>query len=237
MHVAAREVHRVHLVAVDQACATATALASLVELAESEPSGVPRTEVMVDLDLPFLLIDRPAAIVDSVELGALGDGWPREPRGLEIAENALVESTLGNLVVRELRPDERTRGVFSGLARIEDVPSRLAEVSAELGGGRHVIEHGPGRAETEDLRCSEEERPVADDRAADGASELVLSKRIDRVAIELACVQRIVLEEPECHAVVFVGARLGNHIHDAARAHPELCGIVVRLHLELGNRV
>ena len=86
-----------------------------------------------------------------------------------------------------------------------------------------------------------EECLVLNDRAADSGTELVLAEGrrllVELVRERVARVQRVVAEELPKRAVELVRARLGDHIDDASEDTSEFRLVVVRLNLELLNRI
>jgi hypothetical protein len=106
-----------------------------------------------------------------------------------------------------------------------------------VGTGR---DHRPADRLPLSLVVDEEERPIAHDRPAEHAAELIAAElRLlgVRRGEDVARVQRLVTEELERRAMEGVGARLGRQVDDAAIEAAELGWRTVRFDRELLDRV
>src|SRR5439155_6355328 len=84
----------------------------------------------------------------------------------------------------------------------------------------------------------EEKSLVLEDRSAERAAELIIAKRILRLALfveEISCVESVVTEKIKAGAVKAVGAALGNDV-DHAASTAAVFGFGIREHAQLGNR-
>ncbi len=171
-------------------------------------------------------------VVDDLPVGLPRAGCVR--LGIELRQDVArdrVDTAVGNDVARE------------GLTgrRVVDDARQLGEVAGPHGQRRDrgQCRHALRLAVT--LIVTKEERLVLEDRAAQGAAELILFEvRLGparAVVEEVVGIERVVPHELEGAAAQLVGPRLDLQVHDAAERAAELRGVGRGLHLELVERV
>ena len=191
----------------------------------------PLIDARIELILVVGLVCGPAIVVGRPRRGGL-----RIP--LEQRQRHGIEAVGRDGAVRERCAREPAAPVGHGRAGIVNnrhaAGDRLGEDSLSLQQRRHRRDHGPADALPLTLVIDEEERPVATERAAQDAAELVPAE----VGLgggrrkDIARVQPFVAEEVERGSMEDVGAGLRRQVDDATVEPAELGRRAVRFDLE-----
>ena len=201
-------------------------------------------EAMIDLPHPLVVVDPGRLCVEQVQrlAGKVGLG----PEDLPQFGRGAIHATRGHALVCKGIPGQRTVGGLARRQRVEKLGPRIApDISREIAG-----EHFVCRNDVQQRRVAaapltfvheEKECPVADDRASDRRSELVLPELgflcLGAVGEESRRVEVVVSHELEDRSVNLVGAGLRHDVHVGPGGGAEFGGRDVGLDPELLNCV